>query len=77
MQSNYDVFTRRVNLMVSLKNRVNLLNPEHEATGRVLWVALDKVVQVLLKIPLGGFIPRVVRNTYSSRHEDFFRDKVV
>jgi hypothetical protein len=40
--------------MVSLKNRVNLLNPEHEATGRVLWVALDKVVQVLLKIPLGA-----------------------
>jgi hypothetical protein len=63
--------------VVSLKIRVNSLNPEHEATGRVLWVALDKVVQVLLKIPLGGFIPRVVRNKYSSRHEDFFRDKVV
>jgi hypothetical protein len=62
--------------MVSVKTRVNPLNPEHEAIGRVLWVALDKVVQILLKIPLGGFIPRVVRNKYSSRHGDSFRDKV-
>jgi hypothetical protein len=62
--------------MISVKTRVNPLNPEHEATGRVLWVALDKVVQKLLKIPLGGFIPRVVRNTYSSRYGDSFQDKV-
>jgi hypothetical protein len=60
MQSSYDVFTRRVNLVVSLKTQVNPLILEQEATGRVLWVALDKVVQVLLKIPLGGFIPLVV-----------------
>jgi hypothetical protein len=29
--------------------RVSSLNPEHEAIGRVLWVELDKIVQLLLR----------------------------
>jgi hypothetical protein len=34
--------------------RVNLLNPEHAAIGRVLWVKLDKVVQVFLLLRSGA-----------------------
>jgi hypothetical protein len=44
MRSSYDVFTRRVNLVVLVKFELNLLNPEHEAIGRVLWVELDEIV---------------------------------
>jgi hypothetical protein len=47
--------------------RVNLLNPEHEATGRVLWVELDKIIQLFLLLRLGGFNPRVVRKEFLSR----------
>jgi hypothetical protein len=40
------------------------MNPEHEATGRVLWVELDKIVQLFFTSPFGGFNPWVVRKEF-------------
>jgi hypothetical protein len=38
------------------------LNPEHEATGRVLWVNLTICMSILLFFSPGGSDPRVVQN---------------
>jgi hypothetical protein len=38
----------------------DLLNPEHEATGWVLWVQLDNIYKHVSIFPLGGSDPRVV-----------------
>jgi hypothetical protein len=54
IQSSYNIFTCRINLVVSANSSLNLLNPEHEATGRVPWVSLDKIVQIFLLLRLGA-----------------------
>jgi hypothetical protein len=43
------------------------MNPEHEAIGRVLWVELDKIVQLSLIPRLGGFNPQVIPKEFLSR----------
>jgi hypothetical protein len=51
------------------QTRVNPLNPEHEAIGRVPWVELDNLYQYFTS-PLGGFNPRVVRKKDLSQYGD-------
>jgi hypothetical protein len=43
------------------------MNPEHEAIGRVLWVELDKIVQVFSLLRSGA-------STLGSYGRNFYRD---
>jgi hypothetical protein len=56
---------------------VNLLNPEHEAIGRVLWVELDKIVQVFILLRSGAPTLGLYDRNFYRDMEIFFHYKVV